>query len=458
MGTVSSTSASSGATSFNGTSTYAAQLQQVINTAVSNASIPIQQLQTQETTLNNQQSELQTVSNDFQALQTALNSITSATGSGAYQANVTNSSIASASVSSGVMPGNYQINVVSLGSQTNTLSADGLSTVSDPSTQNIDSGSSYTLTVNGQQYSVSDPGGTLQGLANAINASGADVQATIINVGDSSSPDYRLSIQSTNYSPDTVQLSDGQTNLLQTLNTGSYVTYQVNGEPSTPISSASPDITISPGLTATLQQTGSTTITVSQNASNISSALNSFVSAYNAIVSELANNRGQSGGALSGQSIIYDLQSQLSSLASYSSGSGAIASLSDLGITFNEDGTLSFDSSTFASAAAQDPTQVLSFLGSSTSGFLQAATNTVSSAIDPTTGMLTQSSSSLTQELSDISTQISNDQTQVSNLQQSLTQQMATADATISSLQSQLSEMTSLFTDMQQNQLAQSGY
>jgi flagellar hook-associated protein 2 len=455
MGTVSSTSSS--ATTFNGTSTYAAQLQQVINTAVANASIPMQQLETQETTLNNQKSELQTISNDFQTLQTALSSITSATGSGAYQANVADTSIASASVSSGVMAGNYQINVLSLGSQTNTLSTDGLSTVSDPTTQNIDSSSTYTLTVNGQQYSISDPDGTLQGLADAINSSGANVQATIINVGSASSPDYRLSVQSTEDAPDTIQLSDGRTNLLQTLSTGSYVTYQVNGEPSTPISSTSPDVTISPGLTATLQQTGSTTITVSQNASNISSALNSFVSAYNGIVSELANNRGQNGGALSGQSIVYELQSELSNLASYTSGSGTVSSLSDLGITFNEDGTLSFDSSTFESAAAQDPTDVLNFLGSATSGFLQAATNTVSDAIDPTSGMLTQSSSSITQELSDISTQISNDQTQVSNLQQSLTQQMATADATISSLQSQLSEMTNLFTDMQQNQLAQSG-
>lgn len=453
MGTVSSTSST-----FNGTSTYAAQLQQVINTAVANASIPMQQLETEETTLNNQQSEIQTISNDFQNLQTALGSITSATGSGAYQANVDDASIASASVGAGVMPGNYQITVVGLGSETNTLSNDGLTTVTDPSSGNIDSSSTYSLTVDGQQYSISDPQGTLDGLANAINSSGANVQATIINVGSSSNPDYRLSIQSTNYAPDTIQLSDGQNDLLQTLSTGSYVTYQVNGEPSTPITSTSRNVTISPGLTATLSQAGSTTISVSQNASNISSALSSFVSAYNAIVGELGNNRGQSGGALSGQSIIYELQSQLSQLAEYADGSNGASSLSDLGITFNQDGTLSFDSSTFEQTAAQNPAQVLNFLGSTASGFLQAATNAVTSAIDPTTGLLTQASSSLTQELSTISTQIGNDQTQISNLQQSLTQQMASADATISSLQTQLSEMTSLFTDMQQNQLAQSGY
>ena len=454
MGTV-----SSGTATFNGTSTYAAQLQQVINTAVANASLPMQELETQESTLGNQQSELETVSGDFQSLQSALDSLNNSTGSGAYVANVANDSIATASVASGVMPGNYQINVSSLGSQTSTLSNDGLLTVTDPSSANIDSSSTYVLSVNGQQYSILDPTGTLDGLANAINSSGADAQATGINVGGSSAPDYRLSIQSTNYAPDTIQLSDGQQNLLQTLSTGAYVTYQVNGEPSTPISSNSRDITISPGLTANLLQTGSTTISVSQNVSNISDALSTLVSSYNSIVSELENNRGQNGGALSGQSIVYELQSELSNLGSYTSGSGAVSSLSDLGITFNEDGTLSFDSSTFEATAAQNPTQVLNFLGSETGGgFLQAANNIVTSAADPTTGMLSQASSSIAQEISTITTQISNDQTQVSNLQQSLTQQMASADSTISLLQTQVSEMTSLFTDMQQNQLAQNGY
>jgi flagellar hook-associated protein 2 len=233
----------------------------------------------------------------------------------------------------------------------------------------------------------------------------------------------------------------------------------VNGEPSTPISSNSREITISPGLTASLLQTGSTTITVSQNVSSISNALSYFVTAYNSVLSELSRNRGQNGGTLSGQSIVYELQSELSNLGSYTSGSGAVSSLSDLGLTFNQDGTLSFDSSTFNATAAQNPTQVLSFLGSETgNGFLQAATNIVTSAADPITGMLSQASASIAQEISSIATQISNDQTQVSNLQQSLTQQMATADSTISLLQTQVSEMTSLFTDMQQNQLAQNGY
>src|SRR5581483_6560272 len=116
-------------------------------------------------------------------------------------------------------------------------SADGLTTVSDPSVSNIDSATSYTLTVNGQNYSISNPSGTLNGLAQAINSSSANLQASIINIGSSSSPDYRLSVQSLNYAPDSIQLNDGTNNLLNTLSTGTNVTYQVNGQPNTPISS-----------------------------------------------------------------------------------------------------------------------------------------------------------------------------------------------------------------------------
>ncbi|MBV8572537.1 MAG: flagellar filament capping protein FliD [Acidobacteriaceae bacterium] len=354
-------------------------------------------------------------------------------------------------MSTGVMPGTYTLNVSSIGSQTNAMSMNGLTLVTNPSAGNIDSSSTYTLSVNGKEYAISDTDGSLNGLVNAINSSGANVQATIINVGGSSNPDYRLAVQSTNYSPDTIQLNDGQQNLLQTLNTGSYVTYQVNGEPSTPISSSSREVTLSPGLTANLLQTGTTSISVTQNLSNLSNALNSFASAYNAAVSELDKNRGQNGGALSGQSIVYELQSQLGNLASYSSGSGSINSLSQLGLTFDSNGNLQFDSAAFDSTASQSSTDLMNFLGSATGGgFLETATNILSSAADPTSGMLAEASSSITQESSSISTKITNDQAQVSHLQQTLTSQMASADSAISLLQTQLSEMTNLFVDMQQ--------
>jgi flagellar hook-associated protein 2 len=227
----------------------------------------------------------------------------------------------------------------------------------------------------------------------------------------------------------------------------------VNGQPSTPINSTSNTVTLSNGLSVTLKAVGTANVTVSQSTDGISNALSSFVTAYNNVVDELAKNRGQGGGALSGQSTVLELQSALQNLAQYAGQSGSISSLADLGLTFDDNGHLQFDSSVFSSAAATSSTDVMNFLGSESSGgFLQAASNILNGVMDSTTGILPASTSNITQELSTIATQISNDQTNVTNLQTSLTNQMNAADATISSLQTQVSEMTMLFSDMQTEQ------
>jgi flagellar hook-associated protein 2 len=446
----------SGSNYFTGSSAFAAQLAAVIQTAVSEASAPITQLQSQQTTLNNQQSEMQTLSNDFQAVQSAIDAINTAAGTGAYSAASSASSVATATLGAGVMAGSYVITVGSLGSQTNTMSPSGLTQVSNPATGNIDSSSSYTLTVDGQNYAITDSAGTLNGLAQAINASGANVSATVVNVGSPSSPDYRLSVESNQYAPDTIQLTDSSnTQLLSTLSTGSYVTYQVNGQPSTPVNATSRTATISPGLSVTFTGTGTATITVSQNTTAIANALNSFVSAYNTASAELNKNRGQNGGALAGNSIVYELQNALQSMVEYIAPSGNVNALAEIGISYDQNGNLQFDQTAFDQAATGD---VLNFFGSETGGgFLQNAENIMTSITDPTQGILPQATQTLTSELSDIGTEISNDQSQVNQLQQTLTQQMAAADAAISSLEQQLNEITGMFNAEQTQALQANG-
>jgi flagellar hook-associated protein 2 len=452
---MSTTNAANPASYFAGSSTYAAQLQQTITQAVNIASLPMQQLERQQAVLASQKAELGILTNDFSSLKNVITALGNATGNGAFTSTVSDSSVASASVSSGVMAGDYTLNVSSIGSQTNVVSQAGLTKVADPSSQNIDSTSNYTLTVNGNPYTITDSSGTLNGLAQAITNSSADVQATVVNIGSSSSPDYRLSIQSLAYAPDTIQLIDGTNDLLTTLSTGSNVTYQVNGQPSTPISSSSRDITLSPGLSAQLLKTGTTDVTVSQSATGVENALFSFATAYNSVIVELNQNRGQNGGPLSGQSVIYQFQDALRSLANFSTGNGSIKSLASLGLSFDDSGNLNFDSTTFGQTAASAGGDLLDFIGTSASGgFLQAANNLVTSITDSSTGILTQASEDTANQLTTLATKISADQSQITQLQQSLTKQMADADAAISSLEQQLTEITDLFSTMQANEKA----
>ena len=452
------TTGTSSPTSFTGNSAFSNDLAQVIARAVGIASLPMQQLQGEQAKVTGQQTELQTLAGQFQSLQSALDGINSAVGVGLYSASAGNDTIASASTSTGVAAGSYSVNIGSIGSQSNTLSSNGLTMVTDPSTGNIDASTSYTLTLNGQAFQITDSDGSLSGLAQAINASGANVQATIVNIGSQSAPDYRLSVQSLDYAPDTIQLSDGTNNLLDTLSTGSYVTYQVDGQPSTPINSTSRAFTISPGLSITALQPGTTTITVSQTGSGISNALSSFANAYNTIVDELGKSRGQNGGALTGQGIVYSLSNVLRQMASYVGSSGNTTSLTDLGLSFDQNGHLQFDPSSFSQNTATSLNSALAFLGSeSGSGFLQAADGMLASVTDPISGMLPQEIQSASDEITSLGQKISTQQSQISQLQQTLTTQMAAADALISSLEQQVTQITNLFTAMQQASKALNG-
>ena len=460
MGSISSTlgsgsGSSSGTTYFSGMSNYSQDLNNAIQREVEIASLPIQLLQNDVNDLTNQSGELQTLSGDFSSVQSAVSGLASAAAN-TLAASVSNGSVATATLGSGATAGSYSLEVTSLGSYSDSLSIDGLPTVTDPASQNVSTSGNYTLTVGTANTPISYSGGNLNGLAQAINDGNAGVQATVVNVGSNSAPDYRLSLQSVSLGPVSMQLSDGTQNLLPASDNtpGTLAGYSVNGHP---VQSNSDTVTLAPGLTLQLTGTSAaTTVTVAAESSGIGSALQSLVSAYNTATTELGKNRGQSGGALAGQSIVYNLTNALQSLANYSTGTGGISSLAALGVIFNDTtGQLSFDQSVFDSATGSGQAAALTqFLGSATGGgFLQAATNTLAGMVDPTTGVLTAQINSIQANITSTNLQITGKQNQVTQLQTNLTQQMAAADAMIYELQQQATEIQDMFTAIQDAQI-----
>lgn len=455
---VSALGSASSTTYFNGMSTYSSSLNSAISREVQIADLPIQLLQNDVNDLTNQTTELQTLSTDFTSVQSAVSSLATAAGN-MLTASVSDGS-ASVTLGSTATAGTYSLGVTALGSYSNALSNEILSTVTDPTSQNISASDSYTLTVTvGDGTPVPTPisfsGGNLNGLAQAINLSGAGVQATVVDVGTNAAPDYRLSLQSDQLGPVTVQLNDGSQDLMTASGSpGVPAQYSINGQT---VSSDSDTVTLAPGLTAQLTGTNASpaTVTVAADASGVGSALQSLVSAYNTANSELANNRGQTDVALAGQSIVYELTESLQSLANYSSASGNISSLEALGVSFDDTtGQLSFDQSTFDSATTGQTAALTQFLGSATGGgYLEAATNTMTGILDPTTGVLSQDISSIQSNIASTNTQITTQQTQVTQLQSNLTQQMALADASIYDLQQQASEMQDMFTAEQDSEM-----
>ncbi len=432
---------------FNGSSTYAADLQQTITHAVDIASIPLNQLNANVTALQGQSTEIGYLQNGFVALQKAISSLTTGVNGGGLSATVSDNAIATANLnsSSATTPGTYALNVISAGSPTTSVSNTGLPTVSDPSATSISTASTYTLSVNGSNFTVTPTSNSLNALAQSINTSGAGVSATVINLGSPSAPSYTLSLQSTALGNIPIQLSDG-TNLLTTLSTGAPATYQVNGQPATPISSNSSTVTLAPGLTANLLATGQTTITLAENSSAASTAISAFVTAYNATVDELATNRGTAGGPLTGQSIVFSLGQTLRDLTNFSGGSGAVTSLAGLGLTFDGTGHLSFDQAQYASVAASSPGDLASFLGTGTgSGFLASASGIIDGLTNTTDGLFQAQQATIQNRITTDNQEITDTQARITAMQNQLTAQMSAADALLATLQSQASFMTQLF-------------
>jgi flagellar hook-associated protein 2 len=440
-------SSSSTSSIFSGSSRYSSDFQAVVDRAVAITSLSLTALTRQKETLSAQSSALQSLNTVFDSLQSSIANLSTATGLSSYSTAVSDGTIVSASLSSSAAEGAYTIEVTGLGSYTSTTSKTGLLKVTDPASQNISAASAFTVTVDGNSKQITPSTNTLNALVEAINSdTSLNVRASIVNLGSTSSPDYRLALQSTKLGPVGIQLNDGSQDLQNTQVTGALATYKVNGI-ATEISSDSRTVTLAPGLTLQLlkQSTSGvqTTVTVSRSSSAVSNALSSFVTAYNTATEQLTKHRGEAGGALGGQSIITSLSQAMRELVFYSGGSGAATSMMDLGLTFDDQGKLSFDGTKLSSIALGD---LVSFLGDATqSGFLKNATDTMNGLTDSTSGLLDTSISSIQSQLTAQDARISTEQERVDNYRKDTERRMAQADALIASIEQQVLYVNGLF-------------
>ncbi len=143
--------------------------------------------------------------------------------------------------------------------------------------------------------------------------------------------------------------------------------------------------------------------------------------------------------------MVQTLTNVLNQLGTYSNGSPASA-LANFGITLDQNGQISVDTTAFTTAANANFSTLLSTLGDgTTSGFLQTATNLLNGVEDPTTGALKTEETSFANQVATQQTTVANEQATVNQLQTNLTQQISKADSTIAELESQVSYVTGLF-------------
>jgi flagellar hook-associated protein 2 len=438
--------------SFTGASAYSNDFQAVIARSIAIRSLGLNALSTGKARILAESAAVSSLDTAFSNLQNAVTAIGSSTGVSSLSAAISTAGFIQTTLAAGALPGSYSIEVTNLGAATNTLSMNAQVLVTDPAVQNISAGTSFTLTVNGVDTAITPAAANLNSLVTAINANSAlNVQASIVNIGPSGAPDYRLALQSTKLGANIIQLSDGATPLLDTLSTGTLATYKVNGL-ATNITSDSRTVTLAPGVTVALLQQSpadvASAITITKSATSTSNALSAFAVAYNAAVSEIDKSRGANAGVLAGNSLLSTLSQTLRRISTYSSGASSLPDLTSLGFSFDKSGVLSFDTAAFGVAAAGNPTALYTLLGDTTSGFIKSASTSLTYLEDPTVGTIKTAATSLTALSAKQDTLIADEQARIDQFRVDLTNRISAADAMIASLQQQLTFITGLFASL----------
>lgn len=422
----------------NGISQYASDFQQILNRSVEIATIPIQQMENQQSLIESQITAASGLSAAVSSVATDLTNLANLGTSQALSANSTDSSVVAAQVTGATANTSYAItNVTSVATA---ASESSLSPYPDATTTAVSTTGTMQLTVGSNNYTINLTSGNnnLTGLENAINNLDAGVTAQILTT---STGDY-LSVSANSPGATTLQLADdpsgADTQWLTDQNQGTNTNFDLNG---VPISSPQSTINnIVPGVTFTFNGTTSAgqTVTVSLNSdvSQVSSALQQLVSDYNSLNQQVSSVAG-TGDALQGDSAVWQLKEAMLQLASYNiQGNNGINSLSSLGVTFDQTGTASFDPSALNSLSSSQISSVFSLLGSATTG-LGAIAGQFSEISAPSTGTLASEINNWNSQNTTLTTNISNATDQVNEMQTLLSQQLESADAQVDELQTQ---------------------
>ncbi|HEY0759319.1 MAG TPA: flagellar filament capping protein FliD [Acidisarcina sp.] len=270
----------------------------------------------------------------------------------------------------------------------------------------------FTLTNAGVTTTVNiTDGETLGQIASGINSSNLGVNASVAH--DSSG--YHLQVVSGDgTTPFTISMpSFGFSQAAA----GANAALTVDG---IPITSATNTVTGAvPGVTLHLFNptgSGKVNLSVASDTAAVSASINGFVSDYNTAIGLVNaqysyNTTTGSEGSLAGDATVRSLQSTLLAALSYSNpnATSSVSTLSSLGITVNNDGTLAVDNTTLNSALTTNPTDVQQFFqGGSLNGFANSVSLQLNELTAPATGAFSVDLTSISKTSQDLTTQINN--------------------------------------------------
>ena len=442
-------------------------LEGLITSLMNAQRVPLTQLQQQEVSYQSKISALGTLSSKLSSLQSAAQAMkpsvlqTPLQKFASYSATLGDSSIASASASDGAVAGSYNVTVSQLAQAQKITLGSGVPNAADGTSGSIPagtltltfgsvSGSTFNADTSRAPVSITPTTNTLAGLRDAINAANVGVTATIVNASDGghlvltgqegANQAFTLSgISGFNYDPTATSGS-----AFTTTQAAQDAQLTIDG---IDVTSASNTVNNAiDGVSLTLTKTGSTTLKVVQdNTTNLTAALNGFISAYNAAVSTMQSQGAydantKTAGPLQGNYLLRSTQSTLSNLVFNTSvtNNGVTQTLSSIGESIADaNGNLRLDSSKLQAALQKDPAAVANLVAAVGSAFDSSLNQIVGIS-----GSIANSTNSLNSMVKDVQKRQDALQLQLTAIEARYRQQFSNLDTLMSSMSSTSTYLT----------------
>ncbi|MGB9744519.1 MAG: flagellar filament capping protein FliD [Desulfurella sp.] len=425
-------------------------LQSMLQQLVTAQSQPIINLQAQQT---QQKAYLQTFSNfssQLIQLQTSANNIIQDLTQ--QTATSSNTSVATVSNNQTTASGIHTLSVTQLAKAQVWVSSNGFSS---PNSQAATSNGVFSFSIGSQSYSVTvNTSTTLQGLANAINATNSGLSASIVYNGSS----YNLVLTTPTGTQNNLTINTNNTLAVF----GSTPTQNSQDAQATldgvSITSQSNDLkNYIQGVDIQLQGTGTTTITLNYNTSQLTQDMQTFVNNYNNLLQYVNQNNsydsttniaGAFFGSTAIQSVMASLRNAFFGLFNQNTNQ-TINSAESIGFSFDRNGNLQFNSLTFQQALSTNFNAVKNILtNSSANGIMDLINNAVNQATSVNGGAITTAQNIIQNQINSLQSQINTLKQNLQNYQNNLVVQFSQLNTIMNQMQAQSQYLTTMFNSL----------
>ncbi|NTV09683.1 MAG: flagellar filament capping protein FliD [Zoogloea sp.] len=433
---------------------------------------PIDTLNTKITSYNSQLSAYGQVKGALSALQTAADAISTPAKFSAFTTTVSDTSVFSATTGVGATAGSYAVKVQQLAQNNKLVSAGYASTSTPLATGSLKielgsvSGGTFTAGTDSSStlnITVDSSNNTLTGIRNAINSANAGVTATIVDDG-SSTPAHLVISSKNSGTANTIKISGdladlnfdpanppaGTTGMQQAMAAQDAIV-NVDGITLTKSSNTITDGISGVTLNLTKAAPGTTVnLNVATDTTTEQSNIQAFVTAYNTLNTKLRSLTSydattKTAGALNGDSTVRQIATQMRNLVggALSGSPGGYSRLSDLGISFQKDGSLSVDSTKLGTALTNPNTSVAAFFaGSGTTQGLAAKASDAIDAMLGSGGLLTNRTDAINGTIKRANDQIDTLETRMTQIEARYKAQFTALDTLMSSMSTTSSYLT----------------